>query len=58
MCYVFRNGLGFIGGKEMKMKEEPDSLVHVVIAGPAHIKYVYPILQEMPFAFVVLNMLF
>lgn len=31
----------------MKMKEEPDSLVHVVIAGPAHIKYVYPILQEM-----------
>jgi GNAT superfamily N-acetyltransferase len=29
------------------MKEEPDSRIHVVIAGPAHIKYVYPILAEM-----------
>ena len=29
------------------MKEEPDSRIHVVIAGPAHIKYVYPILKEM-----------
>jgi hypothetical protein len=31
----------------MNMKEEPDSRILVVIAGPAHIKYVYPILKEM-----------
>jgi GNAT superfamily N-acetyltransferase len=31
----------------MNMKEEPDSRIQVVIAGPAHIKYVYPILKEM-----------
>jgi hypothetical protein len=31
----------------MNMKEEPDSRIRVVIAGPAHIKYVYPILKEM-----------
>ena len=31
----------------MNMKEEPDSRFLVVISGPAHIKYVYPILKEM-----------
>src|ERR1700722_1312413 len=33
--------------KQMNMKEEPDSRVRIIIAGPAHIKYVYPILKEM-----------
>jgi hypothetical protein len=33
--------------KQMNMKEEPDGRIRVVIAGPAHIKYVYPILKEM-----------
>jgi hypothetical protein len=33
--------------KQLIMKEEPDSRVRVIIAGPAHIKYVYPILKEM-----------
>jgi hypothetical protein len=47
MYWVFRNGLGTLSQNEMNMKEEPDSRIKVVIAGPAHIKYVYPILKEM-----------